>query len=280
MQLRILTGLAITLSHLLLVASSTAEVFEDEKTGEIILSVTSSQPETSFYGGLGFTNLNWGIRNTLKRSFAAGEEFCLYSPVLGMRNLTVFIFAEKYWDSDAEFELLDSEGVTLESKQMTTEGNRMPTARVNVYQLCVRNRGSAKTIFIGLHQSQRSKIIELTSLLNNMTAEYTMTVEVMSRIEYRIASLEELAKTEYSIVIQDFFRLKNIRSWVMYRSIGVSLGMLLSSAMSTMIIRRWFNSSRSNMTLHRAARQALTSDECRTFKAALRAFRETSTTEQ
>ncbi|PAA70302.1 hypothetical protein BOX15_Mlig011154g3 [Macrostomum lignano] len=255
MQLRILTGLAITLSHLLLVASSTAEVFEDEKTGEIILSVTSSQPETSFYGGLGFTNLNWGIRNTLKRSFAAGEEFCLYSPVLGMRNLTVFIFAEKYWDSDAEFELLDSEGVTLESKQMTTEGNRMPTARVSkreipkpdVYQLCVRNRGSAKTIFIGLHQSQRSKIIELTSLLNNMTAEYTMTVEVMSRIEYRIASLEELAKTEYSIVIQDFFRLKNIRSWVMYRSIGVSLGMLLSSAMSTMIIRRWFNSSRSSI---------------------------------
>uniref|UniRef100_A0A1I8I6C8 GOLD domain-containing protein n=1 Tax=Macrostomum lignano TaxID=282301 RepID=A0A1I8I6C8_9PLAT len=242
MQLRILTGLAITLSHLLLVASSTAEVFEDEKTGEIILSVASSQPETSFYGGLGFTNLNWGIRKTLKRSFAAGEEFCLYSPVLGMRNLTVFIFAEKYWDSDAEFELRDSEGVTLESKQMTTEGNRMPTAR-----LCVRNRGSAKTIFIGLHQSQRSKIIELTSLLNNMTAEYTMTVEVMSRIEYRIASLEELAKTEYSIVIQDFFRLKNIRSWVMYRSIGVSLGMLLSSAMSTMIIRRWFNSSRSSI---------------------------------
>uniref|UniRef100_A0A1I8IF92 GOLD domain-containing protein n=1 Tax=Macrostomum lignano TaxID=282301 RepID=A0A1I8IF92_9PLAT len=125
--------LLLSLSGPRAVFSSTVEVFEDEKTKELSISVESSRPETTFSGRIGIRN-TFGYFYRLHQDFAAKEEFCFFTVALGMRNFSCHAFATKYWDLDTEIEVSNSEGDVLRTGKLGDQGKAKITeaaSRIN-----------------------------------------------------------------------------------------------------------------------------------------------------
>ncbi|PAA62577.1 hypothetical protein BOX15_Mlig021488g2 [Macrostomum lignano] len=242
--------LLLSLSGPRAVFSSTVEVFEDEKTKELSISVESSRPETTFSGRIGIRN-TFGYFYRLHQDFAAKEEFCFFTVALGMRNFSCHAFATKYWDLDTEIEVSNSEGDVLRTGKLGDQGKAKITvtdvARTDIYQICIKNYGSAKTIRIIVALMDPKKVQDFRIVRDNLGKVHNVSTEAASRINARLAEVISDIESSYSNIAQDVYRLLNIRKWVNARGALGSIAMLCCTGLSTFIIRRWFGSPRTSI---------------------------------